>query len=108
MAKAIKLYSGNNSCGTPVEVAQRADGVWFVRFREYNGYGMGWSKWSAREVQDPVFPAKVRRMVDDNGPEYADIPENQRHLRLEFGFTTLRLVPGQNRLRLPDAEKSAA
>jgi hypothetical protein len=46
MAKAIRAFSGNNSYGTPVEVAQSITGAWFQRYYEYNGYARAWSKWA--------------------------------------------------------------
>jgi hypothetical protein len=45
MAKAIRAFSGNNTYGTPVEVAQSINGAWFQRYYEYNGYACAWSKW---------------------------------------------------------------
>lgn len=102
MAKAIKLYSGHDTYGRAVEVAERTDGVWFWREYRWNGYGLGWSKW-ADLGRTPVHPAKVRNMVEyADAPEFVEIPEGERIYRIEWGFNTLRLVPGPYRLRLPN------
>lgn len=47
MAKAIALFVGYSSNGNPIEVAQRADGVYFWREYCWNGFGRTWSKWLA-------------------------------------------------------------
>jgi len=102
MAKANRLYSGHDSYGRTIEVAERIDGVWFWREYGWNGYGMGWAKWQALgEV--PAHPAKVRNMCEyADAPEYVEIPEAERADRIEWGFNTFRIVPGPYRLRLPE------
>ena len=59
MAKAIKTYFGNDSYGRGVEMSQREDGVWFDRFREFNGYANAWCKWSKCE-DEPVFETESK------------------------------------------------
>lgn len=46
MAKAVQMFVGNNSYGDREHYAQREDGVWFTRSYGWNGYGMGYSRWS--------------------------------------------------------------
>lgn len=53
MAKAVQVFTGNDSYGRYSEYAQREDGKWFCRDYAYNGYGNGMTKWIARrEIQD--------------------------------------------------------
>lgn len=53
MAKAVQVFTGNDSYGRYSEYAQREDGVWFTRENRFNGYGMGLSRWFApRNIQD--------------------------------------------------------
>lgn len=100
MAKATAHYYGSNTYGVPVEVAQSENGKWFARFYEWNGYARCWSKWE--EVEAPKY---VKRMVNPihigDSPEFVDIPESEQHMRVEWGFQYLNLVPGPYRLRLP-------
>ena len=102
MAKANKVYSGHDSYGRAIEVAERIDGVWFWRGYGWNGYGMTWGKWEALgEV--PTFPTKVRNMCEyADAPEYVEIAEEDRANRIEWGFNVFRIVPGPYRLRLPN------
>lgn len=102
MAKAIRLYSGHDTYGCRIEMAERADGVWYWREYHWNGYGMGWSKW-ASYGKVPTFPSQVRNLCEiGNGPEFTDIPEEHRANRVDWGFNTLRIVPGPHRVRLPN------
>lgn len=102
MAKANRLYSGYDSYGRVIEVAERNDGVWFWREYGWNGYGNTWSKWEACGTL-PHFPAKVRNMCEyANSPEYVEIPEEDRANRIEWGFNVFRIVSGPYRLRLPN------
>lgn len=99
----ISHYSGYmGSC--PIEVAERDDGRWFWRERHFNGYGVGWSKWKPLS-KTPTHPTRLRHRVEAGGaPEYIDIPEDERHLRVDFGFSVLSLIPGPYRIRLPKAD----
>lgn len=45
MAKAIEAFTGIDTYCRSVEVAIREDGTWFSRILQYNGYGLGWTKW---------------------------------------------------------------
>jgi hypothetical protein len=102
MAKANRLYSGHDSYGRAIEVAERTDGVWFWREYRWNGYGMGWSKWKAYG-KVPTFPARIRNMCEyADAPEYVEIPEEDRANRIEWGFNVLRIIPGPYRVRLPN------
>lgn len=102
MAKAQKVYMGHNTYGRTIQVAERQDGAWFWREYGWNGFGVGWSKWAPTE-EPPAHPERVRVVAEYAGAEeYAEIPEAERVHRVEWGFTTLHLVPGPSRVRLPD------
>lgn len=103
MAKAISLYSGWDTYGRPVELAEREDGEWFWREYGWNGYGRGWSKW-ADYGKEPTFPAKLVNKTEAGSgtPEEIEIPEAERRNQVEWGWNLLRLLPGPYRVRLPD------
>ena len=77
MAKAVEAFFGHDSQCRQVEVAIREDGTWFSRVLRYNGYGLGWSKWTLTE--------ELTRIVND---------------RVEWGFKTLEKTSPKG-LRLP-------
>jgi hypothetical protein len=102
MAKARRLYSGYDSYGRAVEVAERTDGVWFCRDYGWNGYRKTWSAWRAYG-KVPTFPVRVRNMCEHPGAqEYVEIPEEEQENSIEYGFSILRIIPGPHRIRLPD------
>ena len=84
MAKAIKLYTGRDSRNTPVEVAQRNDGVWFYRQRQFNGFGVTWTKWTMHS--NVKFPTKGTNHY--TGEDYFIPPEEQEN-KIEWGWSTL-------------------
>ncbi|MTV64382.1 hypothetical protein GM539_13685, partial [Streptococcus pneumoniae] len=47
MAKCIQFFSGTNSYGKLVEVAQSISGAWFSRYYDFNGYQVAATKWQA-------------------------------------------------------------
>ena len=49
MAKAIEAFTGIDSYCRRIDAAVREDGAWFYRVCQYNGYGLGWSKWKPVE-----------------------------------------------------------
>lgn len=102
MAKAVRLYTGNDTFGAAVEVAQRVDGVWFQRFQVNNGrYGYAMCKWHKR-IEPVTYPEKYLNQYWVQGePEYIEIPEENRHLQIDWGFKTLTLSPDCSWVRLP-------
>ncbi|EMC4401916.1 hypothetical protein [Cronobacter sakazakii] len=101
MSKAVRVYSGRDSYGRSVQVAERVDGKWFSRFYEWNGYHSTWSRWKPHET--PVHPSRVKFATEcSNAPEYYEIPEDKRANMIEWGFNNLSIVPGPHRLRLPN------
>lgn len=52
MAKALQVFTGNDSYGRYSEYAEREDGVWFCREQGYNGYGVGLGRWFRSPTQD--------------------------------------------------------
>jgi hypothetical protein len=100
--KAVKMYSGHDSVGRLIEVAKGVDGSWFHREYGWNGYGNTWSRWAALD-SEPEFPSKIMSRVEcADSPEYIQIPEQERELRISWGFQTLTIVPGTPRVRLPN------
>lgn len=101
MAKAKTIYSGYDSYGRAVEVAERVGGAWFWREYGFNGYRRSWSKWEPMEA--PEFPAKIKSFVEfSDSPEYIEIPADQRKNRISWGGNTLNIIPGPHRVRLPN------
>ncbi len=66
MAKAIRVYSGNDSYGRRVEVAEREDKARFSRSFDYNGYHNCWSKWLQTESA-PVHPTRLTCLTECAG-----------------------------------------
>lgn len=54
MTKTLREFGGTDTFGRDVQVAQRIDGVWFCRFREFNGYGVSWTRWETYG-REPTF-----------------------------------------------------
>lgn len=102
MAKAVALYTGSNSCGTSIEVAKDINGQWWGRELCFNGYGVSWSKWT--KESELSHPDKVLNQCEyGDAPEYKDIPEEKRHLRVTYGFKTLYLNENAHKhIRLPN------
>ena len=102
MAKAKGIYTGVDSYGRSVEVAQRVDGVFFFRQYGWNGFGNTWSKWQKVETEIN-HPAQVQCLSEYAGaPDYVEIAEEDRHLRIAWGFNILRLAGTTPRVRLPE------
>lgn len=102
MAKAIRVYSGSDSYGRRVEVAEREDKAWFSRSFDYNGYHNCWSKWLQTESA-PVHPTRLTCLTECAGaPDSIQVEPGQRETMIEWGFSILRIVTGPNRLRLPN------
>lgn len=99
MAKAIRAYSGRDTYGRRIELAEREDGKWFYRGQENRGrYGWAMSKWLPHK--DAVtHPEKLQNVYS---LEFIEIPEDRRHLLVEWGFKLLSFTPdGHKGLRLP-------
>ncbi len=87
----ISLYDGCDSFGRGVQMA--TDGErWFQRVYGFNGYGRGWSKWTACEA--PVMPDYVENRYSGEKLGVA------RGSIVEWGFNHLRLCKN-TRVRLP-------
>ena len=102
MAKAAALYYGESTYGKKIEVAKDVEGQWWTRKYGWNGYGNSWSKWQKAE-KEYTHPTQIKVMVECyDAPEYAEIPEDERHLQIEYGFKTLGLSKeGHKHIRLP-------
>ena len=103
MAKAQAVWSGTDTHGRYIEVAQNEAGKFFWREFGWNGYGNTWSKWAEYNKEKIVHPARIPcRAEYANAPEWIDIPEESRKNRIEWGFNTLSIQPGPYRVRLPN------
>ena len=82
-------YSGCDTFGRRVEVAQRADGRWFSRCYRFNGYAVAPTKWTATEV------TWMTESVDAKGE-----PVTFREPVMTWGFQRLDRT-NLGRIRLP-------
>ena len=87
MAKAVHFFTGRDSYGRPQDYAQRADGAWFYREYRFNGYGMGWSRWT-------MLSGRIRESLDNCLSKM--VGET-----LDYGFNPLRRIEGAP-VRLPN------
>lgn len=92
MAKATKLWFGNDSTGRSVEVAVSVDGEYYSRAYEYNGYGMSWSKWESHE---PDFAISTENAYSGKVTHHPERPV------MCYGFTRLTQYIDNPRVRLP-------
>ena len=96
MAKAIKVFLGTDTFGRQVEVALRADGVYFARHQIDNGcYSMATTKW---EEHSADFTNTYVNAFDGNTYNY-DKPV------MKWGFQELKEFDNSNnefKFRLPN------
>lgn len=96
MAKAIKIFIGTDTFGRGVEVAQRADGVYFERHQFDNGrYGLSTTRWS---VHEPSF-------ITEGVNAYSGEPFKYESPVMTWGFQNLREFDNSNgeyNVRLPN------
>lgn len=59
---SVQIFSGSDTYGSPIEVALRSDGKAFWRTRQYNGYGVGYTKWLP--YTDIVWVTEVTNVYD--------------------------------------------
>jgi hypothetical protein len=93
--KAIQLFSGHDSFGRNVHVAQGEDGSWFFRTYGFNGYGSGWDKWTLLGEYEPTYKTKIINVYDFSETEI------ESGELLEWGFTCLHKIEENTRIRLP-------
>lgn len=96
MAKAIRVFLGTDTFGRQVEVAQRADGIYFERHQFDNGsYGMATSKWEEHQAD---FTTTFVNAYDGSQGTY-DKPV------MKWGFQELKEFNNSNnefKFRLPN------
>lgn len=103
MAKAIALYVGSDSYGRDVQVAQRADGLWWERHTVKTRYGWAKSPWTFLPDTEVKHPTYLVPKVEYAGvPEKILLAEEDRTLYLSYGFKILRRSEGYPTLRLPN------
>lgn len=91
MAKTLRAFTGHNTSGISVEVAESESGNWFFREWKFNGYGKGWTSWR------PFIPHWSTRVVNVYSGE-----ESEREVPvLEYGWNTLTEYSKTPRYRLP-------
>jgi hypothetical protein len=107
-ANARRLFTGSDSYGRTIELAESAElvGVWFFRSWERNPpFPSSFTAWQQCAFT-PKHPDKLPCKVEvPDAPEYVDIPEADRSGYVEWGFNILRLVDGPYNLRLPLTSK---
>lgn len=87
--KALRLYTGNESSGDCIEIAQGENGRWF--FRDcINTYNSNWSKWHIWTGETRIMPGRISKSVIED--DYI----------FEFGFTELKKYHGKLSIRLPN------
>lgn len=103
MAKAIALYVGSDSYGRDVQVAQRADGLWWERHSVKTRFGWVKSPWSFLPSSEVNHPTYLVPQVEYAGvAEAVQLSEEDRKLYLSYGFSILRKSEGHYVLRLPN------
>jgi hypothetical protein len=87
--KAIELYSNDKH-----EAALGADGNWYTRSYGYNGYGMGWGRWT-RLDEAPEYVTELRNHYS------GEVQRIDAGLAIHWGFDRL---PRRNvgNIRLPN------
>ena len=91
MAKTTRAFSGYNSYGVSVEVAESNTGNWFQRSYVFNGFGKGWSKW------EPFTPSWSTTITN----VYSLETEDREVPALEYGFSILSEYNAIPNYRLP-------
>ena len=95
MAKAKQAFSGRDTLGRWVEMAQREDGQWFARWQEERGrFGWAMSKWAAHDAPEPL--TRERSAYSDG---FVTLPEGQF---VAWGFRKLERLDGPFTYRLPN------
>jgi hypothetical protein len=89
--KTVRAWSGYDSYGRSIEVAERLDGKFFWREYEYNGWGKAWSKW---KEHTPSFSNKTTNVYSDE-VVYFDTPQ------LFWGFNQMSPYVTVPKFRLP-------
>ena len=90
--KTLRAFTGFNSYGVTVEVAESATGHWYQRSYGWNGFGMAWTKWES--FADPTWSTKITN-------HYSGITEDREEPMLEYGFSLLTEYPIAPKYRLP-------
>lgn len=89
--QVVRGWHGNDTYGRAVEVAERADGVFFARCYGWNGFGKAWSKW---EVWSPDWETRGVNRYTGEEVEYAEPV-------LYWGFQRMSQFSGTPNFRLP-------
>ena len=97
MAKAISLYTGVASNGMAMEVAQRTDGAWFFREYGWNGFAMGWTKWTA------ISSDKIQFITESENQYTGEKYSIENGEVMEWGFNRLNKCKAEKiTYRLPN------
>ena len=68
MAKSTRFFTGTDSFGRGVDVAQRVDGIWFARSEKETNWGNQMSKWA--EHEEPTFESHGKNEYSGESFEY--------------------------------------
>jgi hypothetical protein len=89
------IYTGSDTYGRDVQLAQREDGVWFFRQYDYNGYGMVWCRW-VEWKQEVTYTKSIVNVYDGSVTYFEEGYDGS----VDFGFNKLKKFTGAN-IRLP-------
>jgi len=92
MAKATRFFTGHDTYGRRVQMAQSESGTWFGRSFGFNGYGKAWLKWFKTE---PEFQSTYINQITGEEGTY----ENPV---LCWGFQKMTELDEIPRVRLPN------
>lgn len=98
MSKVSKLYTGNDTFGKNIELALSENGNWYYRVYQFNGYSNAWTKWDL--YKEEIIHKKSHTNQYDGS--VTEIPDEDQHLLVQWGFNYLRLISGEVRYRLPN------
>jgi len=96
MAKCKTVWSGSDSYGRSVEVAESVNGSFFFRVSERTRYGLQWSKWQSHE---PTFETHGVNQ-SDNCPEHERVFEYSEP-QMFCGFNKMEKHDKAPNYRLP-------
>lgn len=91
--KASRLFTGYDTFGRRVELAQGINGEWFGRSYDFNGYGKAWGKWLSHDK--PSFESHGTNQYTGEKFQY-DKPQ------AFWGFNRMDECDSIPRYRLPD------
>lgn len=93
MVAALRVFGGADSRGHGVEVAESVTGAWFMREHCFNGYAMGWTKWTPCAA--PTFKLEGVNVYTGEPVHYTP------GTLVNWGFKALEVYKAVPKYRLP-------